>query len=153
METRYAEFEYIPSGRIFNGSDITDVTSVKGLQFLQVVPLEPGPIRHPPFFRSEILAIQIKTQLYHLVNLFLESLLVGPYLSDYFISVETENELGLVADCIVACDLRGGVSIDFDDFQEAVAGCNLSHLWVSDRALRVPARPEVDKRVHVLVLQ
>lgn len=135
------------------GSDITDITLVKGHQFLQVIPLEPGPIRHPPFFRPEILAVQIKTQLDHLVNLFLESLLIGPYLSDYFISVETEHELGLVADCIVPCDLRRGVSIDFDDFQETVLGCKLSELLISDRTLRVPARPEVDKRVHILVLQ
>lgn len=118
-----------------------------------IVALESCSIRHPFLFRFEVLAVELEAKSDHFVELVLQALLVGSYLPEYFVSVEAEYELGLVAYGVVPCDLGGDIRVDLDDLEEAVVGCKSLELLVGDGALRVPAGSEVDQSMGVLVLE
>lgn len=54
-------------------SQITNISIVERLQDLLIVSLESCSIRHPLFFRPEVLVVELKSQIHHLVELVLQA--------------------------------------------------------------------------------
>lgn len=99
------------------------------------------------------LSISLLSQFNHLVQLLLQTSIVGSNLTNDLVSIQAEEELGLSAYAVVPRNFRGDITVHLDHLQKPVFAGQVDDVLVGDFALRVPAGAEVDEQMRVFVLE
>ena len=94
-----------------------------------------------PLVCGQILSV---AHLQHGPALLHEAFLVGAGLPDELVAVEAEDELGLGLDEVVLGDLGRDVAVHLHDLHLLEGGGQFADVLVSDAAVGVPLRSEVD---------